>query len=246
MVENIQLLNDLFRRSLPAGPATCRRRERGYKVPGTTLISPGTVSFSPCWFNLAQKLSVSTSLRGWPNKPGVRYLREDRGSLGILGAVLSIIHPRAAKRGLEIMDGIANGTIQNQATNSLDQARLVWPSPFTAFSIISNRETELHRDHKGFAPFYDLLTTVGHYTHGRFEVPAIGLRFGYDPGTIIGVCGKVLEHGVAEVEGDRFCVVQYFHRKVLEDVHCNLTGDGDFRGWMRVQDFTDRSCHPGS
>ena len=210
------------------------------------LTSPGTVSFSPCWFNLAQKLSVSTSLRGWPNKPGVRYLREDRGSLCILGAVLSTIHPIAAKQGLAIMDGIANGTIQNEATNSLDQARLVWPSPFTALSIISNQETELHRDCKGFAPFYDLITTVGYYTGGRFEVPGIGLRFGYDPGTMMGICGKVLEHGVAEVDGDRFCVVQFFHRKVLEFVQSDLAVPGEFSGWMRVQDFTDLFGHPGS
>src|SRR5277367_4804795 len=69
--------------------------------------------------------------------------------------------------------------------------------------------TELHRDGKGFAPFYDLVTTVGYYTGGRFEVPGIGLRFKYDPGTIMGLCGKVLGHSVAEVDGDRFCLVQY-------------------------------------
>ena len=238
MNENIQILNGLFRQSLAATKVACRR-ERGYKVPGTTLTSPGNVSFSPCWFNRAYRLSVSTSLRGWPRKPGVRYLREDRDSLCILGAVLSLIHPIAAKRGLAIMDGIAKGTIKNEATNSLDEARSVWSSPFTAISIISNRDTELHRDGKGFAPFYDLVTTVGYYTGGRFEVPGIGLRFKYDPGTIMGLCGKVLGHSVAEVDGDRFCVVQYFHRKVLEGIHSDLSRHRDIRDWMRVQDFID-------
>src|SRR5271168_2301585 len=106
-----------------------------------------------------------------------------------------------------LMDRVANETIKNEATNSLDQTRLLWSSPFTAFSIIYNRESEFHRDGKGFAPFYDLITTVGYYTGGRFEVPGIGLRFKYDPGTIMGLCGKVLGHSVAEVDGDRFCVV---------------------------------------
>src|SRR5277367_3729358 len=182
MNENIQILNDLFCQSLAATKAACRR-ERGYKVPGTTLTSPGNVLFSPCWFNRAYRLSVSTSLRGWHRKPGVRHLREDRDSLCMLGAVLSLIHPIAAKRGLAIMDGIAKGTIKNEATNSLDQARLLCSSPFTAFSIISNLETELHQDGKGFGQFYDLITTVGHYTGGRFEVPRIGLCFRYYPGT---------------------------------------------------------------
>src|SRR5277367_1148696 len=91
MNENIQILNDLFCQSLAATKVACRR-ERGYKVPGTTLTSPGNVSFSPCWFNRAYRLSVSTSLCGWPRKPGVQYLREDCDSLCILGAVLSLIH----------------------------------------------------------------------------------------------------------------------------------------------------------
>jgi hypothetical protein len=244
MTENIQILNGLFQGSLPAGP-TCKKRQRGYKTRGRTTTSPGTVSFSPCWYNLAYQLSVSTSLRGWPRKPGVRYLHEDRDSLCILGAAFSLIHPIAAKRGLEIMDGIANGTLQNEATNSLDQARLLWSSPFTAFSVISNRETEVHRDGKGFAPFYDLIATVGNYTGGRFEVPGIGLRFRYDPGTLMGLCGKALEHGAAEVDGDRFCVVQFFHRKVLELVQSDFEGCEESSCWMRVQDFTDFSCHPG-
>lgn len=245
MTENIQILDGLFRASLPAGGATCKKRQRGYKAPGTTTTSPGTVSFSPCWFNLAHQLSVSTSLRGWPGKPGVRYLHEDRDSLCILGAALSLIHPIAAKRGLDLMDGIANGTLRNEVTNSLDQARLLWASPFTAFSVISNRETEFHRDGKGFAPFYDLIATVGNYTDGRLEIPGIGLRFRYDPGTLIGICGKALEHGVAEVDGDRFCVVQFFHRKVLERIESDFAGCGESTSWMRVQDFTDFSLHPG-
>ena len=246
MSEHIHGLNALFRQSLPATGVTCRRRERGYKVPGTTLTSPGSVSFSPCWFNLAHKLSVSRSLRGWPGKPGVRYLREDRDSLAILGAVLSLLHPRAAKQGLAIMEGIAKGTIKNEATNSLDQARLLWSSPFTAFSVISNRETELHRDGKGFGPFYDLITTVGHYTGGRFEVPGIGLCFRYDPGTIMGLCGKVLGHSVAAVDGDRFCLVQFFHRKVLEGIHGDFAIHRGGSDWMQVKDFTDLGCDPGS
>src|SRR5277367_728865 len=99
--------------------------------------------------------------------------------------------------------------------------------------------TELHRDGKGFAPFYDLVTTVGHYTGGQFEVPGIGLRFKYDPGTIMGLCVKVLGRSVAEVDGDRFCVVQYFHRKVLEGIHSDFLRRRDISDWMRVQDFID-------
>ena len=103
----------------------------------------------------------------------------------------------------------------------------------------------MHRDGKGFAPFYDLIATVGNYTGGRFEVPGIGLRFRYDPGMMVGLCEKALEHGVAEVRGDWFCVVQFFHQKVLEVLRSDFVGSEDGSRWMRVEDFTDLSCHPG-
>jgi hypothetical protein len=234
-MENIQILNKVLRLSLPSNEHITRR-QRGYNSSGT--LSPGQIPFSPCWFNIANRLSVSTSLRGWPNKPGIQYLCADNTSLSILGAVLSIIHPRAAERGIAIMNGIRSGSIENAATKTLGEVRSMWPCPFTAFSIISNRETEVHRDGKGFAPFYDIITTIGEYTDGRLEVPGIGLRFRYDPGTIVGLCGKVLEHGVGEVEGDRICMVQYFHRRVLDLIQQEVTLDQEFNGWMKVEDFT--------
>lgn len=237
MRENVRILDKVLRQSLPSNERITRR-ERGYKTSGTTTLSPGHIPFSPCWFNIASQLSVSTSLRGWPNKPGVRYLSADNVSLSILGAVLSVIHPKAAERGIAIMKGIRSGSIENIATKTLGDVRSIWPCPFTAFSVISNRETELHRDGKGFSPFYDIITTIGDYTDGRLEIPGIGLRFRYDPGTIVGLCGKVLSHGVGEVEGDRICVVQYFHRKVLDLMRQDFGLDEDFDGWMKVEDFS--------
>jgi hypothetical protein len=34
-------------------------------------------------------------------------------------------------------------------------------------------------------------------------------------------------------------VVQYFHRKVLEGIHSDLSRHRDIGDWMRVQDFID-------
>ena len=113
----------------------------------------------------------------------------------------------------------------NAATNSLGPVRVLWPSPFTVLSIISNRMTQLHRDTKGIAPFYDIVTTLGRDSDGVFEVPGIGLRFEF--------CGKVLAHKVAGVEGDKFCVVQYVHKKVLEHILEGLEGNE----WMQQSDL---------
>jgi hypothetical protein len=236
MVRNIHKLDRVLYRSLPApsNSAKCTWRERGYKAAGSTVTSPGHIPFSPCWFNVGHQLSVSTSLRGGPT---AQYLRDDYESLSLLGAALALIHPSLAVRALSILRGIRSKAISNAATDTLaeDTAEL-WPCPFTAFSIISNRETKLHRDGKGFAPYYDITTTLGHYTDGTFEVPAIGLKFKYDPGTMIGICGKALAHRVEEVEGDRFCHVQYFHRKVLDLISGYLVNERSDH-WMRQQDM---------
>ena len=238
----MRILDSKLKQSLPkqcssANSDTVKWRDRGYKEHGGTSISPGHIPFSPCWFNIGGQLSVSASLRGWPSSPTIKYLRQDKDSLALLGAVLALIHPQLAVRGFSILRGIQNGEIINDATNSLRQERVLWPSPFNAFSIISNRSTQLHRDGKGFAPFYDVLTTIGEYTEGWFNVPGIGLRFQYNPGTMIGICGKVLAHEVAEVDADRICIVQYFHKKALEVIEESFQRNQAFCGWMKQADF---------
>ena len=235
VIEMNQLHHD-FRRSLPPAGMPSKRRETGYKPAETTTTSPGHIPFSPCWFNIAHQLTVSRSLRGWPHGPTVQYLREAQESLALIGAVLGVIHPRLAMQGLSILRGIQSGAIRNVATDSLGPVRRLWPCPFTAFSIISNRETDLHRDGKGFTPYYDIITTLGHYSDGRFEVPGIGLRFQYNPGTIVGICGKALAHGVAEVDGIRYCLVQYFHRSVLS-LFSGYTLEEEPFHWMRQDDL---------
>ena len=236
MVRRINKLHQHFRASLPVQGQQATRRENGYKPANTTTTSPGHIPFSPCWFSVGGQLSVSRSLRGGPNAPTIQYLHDDNDSLSLLSAVLAIIHPRLALQALSILRGIHSGAIQNVATNSLGPVRELWPSAFNTFSIISNRETDIHRDGKGFTPYYDITTTIGHYADGRFEVPGIGLRFKYNPGTIIGICGKALAHGVADVEGDQYCLVQYFHRKVL-GLLCGYKVEEQSFHWMRQDDI---------
>lgn len=240
MVSHINKLQHNFKKSLRIKEEPPRRREIGYKPENTTATSPGHISFSPCWFNIAGQLSVSTSLRGWPNTPTTQYLYNDNESLSLLSAVLAVIHPRLAVQAFSILRGIHTGAIENVAIDSLGPIRDFWPCAFNAFSIISNRETDFHRDGKGFTPYYDITTTLGNYTDGRFEVPAVGLRFKYNPGTIVGICGKALAHGVAEVDGDRFCHVQYFHRKVL-GLFCGYELEAQSFHWMRQDDLLKSS-----
>ena len=44
----------------------------------------------------------------------------------------------------------------------------------------------------------------------------VGLQLPYPSGTVVGLCGKILRHGVLECEGERICVVYYMRDKVHE------------------------------
>ena len=160
MVEHMNKLHRNFRESLPPAGIATTRRETGYKPAETTTTSPGHIPFSPCWFNIAHQLTVSRSLCGWPHAATVQYLYDEQESLALVGAVLAVIHPCLAMQGLSILRGIQSGVIRNVATNSLGPVRKLWPSPFSAFLIISNQETDLHRDGKGFTPYYDIILSL--------------------------------------------------------------------------------------
>jgi hypothetical protein len=62
---------------------------------------------------------------------------------------------------------------------------------------------------RGWAFGYDLLATFGRYSNGVLDLPSIGLSCAYNPGTITGLMGKVLIHGVKLVNGERFCFAQF-------------------------------------
>jgi hypothetical protein len=239
MVTNIHQLDNVFKKSLPKDSGPLKARDQGYKPLGQTTTSPGHIPFSPCWFNIASVLSMSSSLRGWPQAPTVEYLRNDHESLSLLGAVFALIHPQLAAIGLSVLRGFQKNLIHVGMTKNLGPVALLYPSPSTAFSIISNRESHLHRDGKGYSPYYDIITTLGHYSNGRLEVPGIGLRFKYNPGTIVGICGKVLAHGVGEVDGDRFCHVQYFHRRVLDVIADKYPISRREQEWMTQKELVE-------
>src|SRR5271156_4652712 len=140
MVTNIQQLDKVFKKSLPNSCTSLKVRETGYKHPELTMTSPRHIPFSPCGFNGVNILSVSRSLGGWPDVPTVQYLQNDQESLSLLGAVLALIHPQLAAIGLSVLRGFHQNLIHTN-TKDLGRVRLLYPSPYTAFSIISNLET---------------------------------------------------------------------------------------------------------
>jgi hypothetical protein len=215
------------------------KRKQGFFHPPSPRVETGELSMSACWHAI-----------GWPNvlrsspilkRPeGKNFLEMANESLALLGSALWLLHPRLARRGGEVLDRITDGTLEEACVAELHAAGTgpLWPTPFTAISIVSNKETHLHRDGKGIAPFFDLLTTLGQYRNGQLRVPGLGLTFEYDSGTMVALCGKALAHAVPKVEGERICIVQYFHAGPL-DTHSNNLNlqDQHYNGWMDIATF---------
>lgn len=207
----------------------------------TSKNATGELSMSPAWTAIGHPnmLVSSPILR---KKVGHVFLRESNESLSLLGSALWLLHPRLARRWSEIMLAINRQTLGTDAVKKLHTSGTsrLWPSPFTAMSIIGNKSSSLHRDQKGVAPFFDLLTTIGNYTDGMIHTPALGLVFKYNPGTLMALCGKVLAHEVPRVNGERVCLVQYFHRRPLE-LHTTNPDlrEQQFCDWMDVKTFQE-------
>ncbi|KAI6099313.1 hypothetical protein EDD16DRAFT_1464491, partial [Pisolithus croceorrhizus] len=74
-----------------------------------------------------------------------------------------------------------------------------WPSIYVGIDITVNQETPLHVDKVSAPSLLDLLVSLG--THdAKFHVLESSSIFGYQPGTMIYLAGKLLHHSVPEGE----------------------------------------------
>lgn len=120
--------------------------------------------------------------------------------------------------GIEILQTLEKGGITiTDKTNKLPTILKSWTSPFTALSVIINRETPYHRDNGSCHAWMDILLTVGDYQDGRIEFPGLGFRLKYDSGTLVALTGRLVRHG-ANFRGHRACIAYYMRQNVSEAV----------------------------
>lgn len=130
-------------------------------------------------------------------------------SSALFSAILSVIHPGLYHSGRATILRLTEQT-------DLHPALVLWPSVFNAVTVLSNRSTPFHRDNKSRAAWYDLLATFGRYRGAVMELPGVGLKLSYGPGSVLGMAGKVIRHGVSDCQGDRVCLAYYMRDKVHE------------------------------
>lgn len=169
-------------------------------------------------------MDISVPLKEKAGNSALDWCKETKPFSVLLSGVLSIIHPELYKIGQKAMatlsmdpSGLVDGPwVAEDEYPRLQEVLSHWGHPWTAMSIMVNRATPCHRDINGRNTWMDLLVTIGDYKLGRLELPGLGLRLAYDPRTVVGLLGKAVSHGAAEVKGDRACLAYYMRNGVHE------------------------------
>ena len=161
----------------------------------------------------------------------MEWLREMAESFALMGAFLYIAHPALYQAGREVLRTIQdNPDLVKERTGVLEVLKF-WTSPFSGYSVISNRFTPFHRDNYSRAQWYDFLATVGPYQGARLVFVNVGIEFQYNSGTLVALCGKIIRHGVTETTGDQVCIAQYMR----DNVHA--------RAKVKAPDWMSWGCH---
>lgn len=158
------------------------------------------------------ELKSSASLRTASGAGDARqWLISMMESSMLLSALLAIMHPEQYVMCAECIRRLPDHCVDGDALNS-------WYSLFNGVQIISNRETPIHRDNGTELPWLDMLTTLGPYRQAKFHLPGAGVTLQYLSGTVIGLCGRLLRHGVSDIDGERICVAYYMRSNVQRRV----------------------------
>jgi len=186
--------------------------------------------WSTCWLTwflkrLVDDLYVSSDLKSIEE---LGYIETMSQHELICNAITSVVAPQMYDAGMGATQGLCQGM---HLANPAD-AFTTWSSVWSGISVIVNRKTPLHRDWGGAFPIYDLLVSGGTHTGCFLDIPDLGSRLRYLPGTAVAISGKVLRHGVKDWEGgERVCNAHF----MKDAVHQRL---GQPRpNWPRLDDY---------
>lgn len=136
-----------------------------------------------------------------------------------LNLTLSLIHPELYKCGLDILQKL-------RVSGPTMEIAKQWQSVYTGIAIISNRLTPPHRDTKGKPEWFDLLVNyAGSDCNPKLFINDLGLELQYSSGTVVGLCGMILEHEVRSWgNGDRVCYAHFMRESVRKRLNANDPG----------------------
>jgi hypothetical protein len=177
-------------------------------------------------------LEVSGSLKN--KQTGSRcsnWLETMRDTSALIGAILSIIHPDLYDGGVATLLALGEKEEAMKEYDMFMHLMQSWSSVFSGMSVVSCRESPVHRDVQSMHAWFDILCNFGQHSDGRMGLPSLGVRLEYNPGTMVGLAGRVVSHGVAQTEGKRVCLAYFMRDKVHERAGIKAPG------WMNLSSY---------
>jgi hypothetical protein len=162
---------------------------------------------------------------------GAAYVNRIYNAEGILNCIGMLVCPDLFSIGAKAIEKLKYGENPDIQHENVQ----LWPSFFSAIEVITNRITVMHRDQQAAPQMYDFLVSGGTHTNTWFELPDIGTRLLYNPGTVTAICGKVLRHGITtwQEDTDRLCTAHFMR----DSVHNRLNLPRP--GWVSEKRYLD-------
>ena len=177
------------------------------------------------------------------NGPSERFLREIIEFQGVIGGIMSVIHPEQHFEGrgafLSHLHSKAKGTADEACFERLMK---VWGTGFMGLSVISEWETPLHCDGQNADWMYDVLVNIATNVDPdiRAELPGIGIQFRYNSSTVLSILGKAVQHGVSKTNIDRYCLAFFMRQRVSECLgfpHEVMMSEKLFKKWLFLDEL---------
>lgn len=143
-----------------------------------------------------------------------RSLELGRCCLIVQSALLFVFHPE-----LYLLARQAHMELAQLASSEHDYRKdlpaiQAWPSVYTVWNLLVNRESPLHRDVEPPAGWLDCLLSFGKYIACLFAADTLGEAHDYPPGTLVLVNASRVRHGASRFDGDRACLISYMRQSV--------------------------------
>lgn len=153
----------------------------------------------------------------------MEFLAVTKEAFALTTGILAVTHPEQYAMAGEMKRAMIE-------SGQCEEALRNWPTVFTAISIISNRESPLHRDLHEAWEWFDLLLSIGPYEQAPLYLPNLGIRVNNPPGTICVFGGRALWHGVRKVS-PRITFALYMRKLVQEGL------DIEPAGWITQREY---------
>jgi hypothetical protein len=170
----------------------------------------------------------------YKTEDGAAYINRIHDAEGILNCIGMLICPDLFSVGAKAIEKLKcgeNPQIQHENVQ-------LWPSFFSGIEVISNRITPMHRDQQAATQMYDFLVSGGNHINTWFELPDVGARLLYNPGTVTAICGKVLRHGVStwDEKTDRLCIAHFMRDSVHNRLNLPRPGWVSEKCYLKMMD----------